>query len=313
MIWETTQACDLACLHCRASAQSCRNPRELTTEEGYALIDQVKRFGNPLMVFTGGDPLKRPDLFDLIGRSVNAGLRTNIGPSATPLLTTEVIDRLQSIGINRLAICLDGADAQTHDGFRQVSGTFERAMAALRHAREIGLDSQVQTTATRRNLRQLPLIAERVAEVGGKAWSLFVRTVTGRVDAADDLSAQEYEQVFETLYQLSKVMPFEIETTEAMHYSRFAARRLQQEMGAEAELARQVMQVFISHTGDICPSGLPLVAGNVRHDSLVDVFRDFAWRSGEEAQCIHQPCRPVHPAVMAAAQTGSWPPLRSLT
>lgn len=349
VIWETTKACDLACVHCRASAQSCRNQLELTTEEGFALIDEIKRFGNPLMVFTGGDPLKRPDLFDLIGHSVKAGLRTNVSPSATPLLTAEVIDRLQSTGISRLAISLDGADAQTHDGFRQVPGTFDRAMAALRHAREIGLDTQVQTTATRRNLRQLPLIAERVAEVGGKLWSLFFLIVTGRASAADDLTSEEYEQVFETLYQLSKVMPFEIKTTEAMHYRRYVARRLQQEMGAEAELARQVMYrtagvsdgrgfVFISHTGDICPSGfLPLPAGNVRHDSLVDVYRnsslfralrDPAQRRGkcgiceytkicggsrarawalegdylaEDPRCIYQPCRQVPAACLPSA------------
>ncbi|MBI3680216.1 MAG: TIGR04053 family radical SAM/SPASM domain-containing protein [Acidobacteria bacterium] len=307
VIWETTQACDLACVHCRACAIARRHPAELTTEEGCRLLDEVKAFNAPtLLVFTGGDPLKRPDLFPLIRYSVAAGLRTNVSPSATPLLTSEAIDRFKDCGLSRLAISLDGADALTHDSFRQVPGTFDRAMAALRHAREIGLETQIQTTVTRRNMRQLPLIAERVAEVKGRMWSLFFLIVTGRAQATDDLTGEEYEQVFETLYRLSKVMPFEIKTTEAMHYRRYIAQKLKEERGPEAEHARQVVYrtagvsdgrgfVFISHTGEIYPSGfLPISAGNVRSDSLVDVYRnsalfrslrDLAQRKGKCGHC----------------------------
>lgn len=349
VIWETTQACDLACVHCRANAMPNRHPAELTTEEGYQLLEEVKAFGNPLMVFTGGDPLKRPDLFNLLARSVALGLRTNVSPSATPLLTPKVIEAFQACGVARLALSLDGADAATHDGFRQVEGTFARVMQALRHARDIGLETQIQTTVTRRNLRQLPQIAERVAEVRGRMWSLFFLVVTGRALADDDLTAEQYEEVFEILYNLSKVMPFEIKTTEAMHYRRFVARRLKQERGAEAEHAHQVIYrtagvsdgrgfVFVSHTGEIYPSGfLPLSAGNVRRDSLVDVYRnaslfrslrDPAGRKGkcgrceyvkicggsrarayaftgdylaEDPRCVYQPSRPVSDAPAVAA------------
>jgi radical SAM protein len=306
VIWETTQACDLQCVHCRACAISQRNPAELSTAEAYRLIDEVKSFGNPLMVFTGGDPLKRPDIYDLLRYSVKVGLRTNISPSATPLLTSEAIDEIQRTGTHRMAISLDGADAQTHDTFRQVPGTFDRAMAALHHAKEIGLDTQLQTTVTRRNMHQLPLIAERVKEVNGKMWSLFFLIVTGRAQAADDLTGEEYEQVFETLYNLSKTMPFEIKTTEGMHYRRYVARRMAEEHGTEADHTRQVMYrtagvsdgrgfVFVSHTGDIYPSGfLPLNAGNVRRESLVNVYRnsplfvglrDPALREGKCGRC----------------------------
>ncbi len=286
VIWETTQACDLSCLHCRASAQPLRHEHELTTEEGFRLLDEVKSFGNPLMVFTGGDPLKRPDLLELIRYAVGIGLRSNVSPSATPLLTNDAINDFQSAGIARMAISLDGADAETHDTFRAVPGTFDRAMAALEHARDIGLDTQVQTTVTHRNQDQLHRIADIVERVKGKMWSLFFLIVTGRALAADDLSGEEYEQVFETLYQLSKSMPFEIKTTEAMHYRRYIARRLQQEHGTEGAHAREVVFrtagvsdgkgfVFVSHTGDVFPSGfLPLCAGNVRRDSLVDVYRN---------------------------------------
>lgn len=161
-------------------------------------------------------------------------------------------------------------------------------MGALRYAREIGLDTQIQTTVTRRNMAQLPLIAERVAEVKGKMWSLFFLIVTGRAQAADDLTGEEYEEVFETLYSLSKVMPFEIKTTEGMHYRRFIARKLATEHGPDAERARQVVYrtagvsdgrgfVFVSHIGEVYPSGfLPLSAGNVRRHSLVDLYRNSA-------------------------------------
>ena len=286
VIWEVTQSCDLACVHCRASARPERDPDELTTEEGYRLIEEIQRFGNPLMVFTGGDPLKRPDLYDLARYSVKLGLRTNVTPSATPLLTTEAIDEFQKCGISRMAISLDGPDAPTHDGFRQVEGTYERAMEALRHARDIGLETQVQTTVTRRNLTKLAQIAEQVGEVQSKMWSLFFLVVTGRALEQDDLSAEEYEKVFEFLYEVSKVAPFDVKTTEAMHYRRYIAQRLKAEHGGRGGANGRLLWrtagvsdgrgfVFVSHTGEIFPSGfLPVSGGNVRRDSLVDVYRD---------------------------------------
>jgi len=287
VIWEVTQACDLACVHCRASAQPERHPSELTTEQGYRLLDEIRRFGEPLMVFTGGDPLKRPDLFDLARYSVKIGLRTNVTPSATPLLTAEAIEAFKASGISRMAISLDGPDAASHDDFRGIPGTFERAMFALRHARDIGLDTQLQTTVTRRNMARLPEMAEIAREVRTKMWSLFFLIVTGRAAEEDDLRAEEYEQVFEFMYELSKTAPYGIKTTEAMHYRRYVAQRIRAEHGAtENENAKGVAWrtagvsdgkgfVFVSHTGEIFPSGfLPVSGGNVLTDSLTSVYRD---------------------------------------
>jgi AdoMet-dependent heme synthase len=289
VIWEVTQACDLACVHCRASAMPARHPHELTTEQGFRLIDEIRSFGEPLMVFTGGDPLKRPDLFDLIGHSVKAGLRTNVTPSATPLLTEAAIDRFKAAGVARMAISLDGHDAASHDDFRGIPGTFDQAMTALRHARKIGLETQLQTTVTRRNMDRLPEIAGIASEVGTRMWSLFFLIVLGRAGEGDDLNAEEYEKVFEFMYQLSKTAPFGVKTTEAMHYRRYVAQRIKQEGGAAApatEGARQVAFrtagvsdgkgfVFVSHTGEIFPSGfLPVSGGNVLRDSLTSVYRE---------------------------------------
>src|SRR5690242_14737584 len=189
VIWEVTQACDLACVHCRASAQPERSPKELSTEQGYRLLDEIRSFGEPLMVFTGGDPLKRPDLYDLVRYAVKIGLRTNVTPSATPLLTAEAIDKFKAAGVSRMAISLDGHDAPSHDEFRGIPGTFDRAMFALRYARDIGLDTQLQTTVTRRNRARLPEMAEIAREVRTKMWSLFFLIVLGRAAEQDDLRA----------------------------------------------------------------------------------------------------------------------------
>jgi radical SAM protein len=287
VIWEVTQACDLACVHCRASAQSERNPAELSTEQGYRLLDEIRSFGEPLMVFTGGDPLKRPDLYELIRYSVKIGLRTNVTPSATPLLTAEAIEAFKAAGIARMAISLDGPDAATHDEFRGIPGTFDRAMFALRHARDIGLDTQLQTTVSRRNMGRLAEVAEIAKEVRTRMWSLFFLIVTGRAEEGDDLLAPEYEQVFEFMYELSKTAPFGVKTTEAMHYRRYVAQRIKAEHGAaENPNAKGVAWrtagvsdgkgfVFVSHTGEIFPSGFfPVSGGNVLDDSLTDVYRN---------------------------------------
>jgi radical SAM protein len=289
VIWELTQACDLSCVHCRACAIENRSPFELSTEEGFRLLEEVRSFGDPLMVFTGGDPLKRPDLFPLLEKSVQLGLRTTVTPSATPLLTESAIERFQNCGVARMAISLDGPDAESHDGFRGVTGSFGRTIRALQYGQQIGLQTQVNTTVTRHNVGRLSEIANLVKGAGAKLWSVFFLVATGRASASQDLTAEEYEEVFAFLFNLSKSAPFDIKTTEAQHYRRFVAQRRKAE-GAGNAGARQVNPeiiqrqagindgkgfVFVSHTGEIFPSGfLPLAAGNVRHDSLATVYRE---------------------------------------
>jgi AdoMet-dependent heme synthase len=289
VIWELTQACDLACVHCRACAIENRNPFELSTAEGFRLLEEVRSLGDPLMVFTGGDPLKRPDLFPLLEKSVQLGLRTTVTPSATPLLTEAAIERFQDCGVARMAISLDGPDAESHDGFRRVSGSFERTMGALQHAQKIGLQTQVNTTVTRHNVGRLGEIAKLVERAGAKLWSVFFLVATGRASASQDLTADEYEKVFAFLYELSKTAPFDIKTTEAQHYRRYVAQRRKAEGAGKNETRQagpEIIQrqagindgkgfVFVSHTGEIFPSGfLPLSAGNVRRDSLATVYRE---------------------------------------
>ncbi len=285
VVWEVTQACDLACPECRSSVRNARDPSELTADQAFQLFEEVRQFGNPLMVLTGGDPLQRPDLYDLIRCSVRAGLRTNITPSATPLLNAQAIDRFRECGISRMAISLDGPDAPTHDGLRRADGNYDRALFALRHARDIGLETQVQTTVARSNIAMLGRIAEQVADVQARMWSLFFPVSAGP-DSEWNLKSDDYEKVFEFLYEISKIAPFEVKTTEAMHYRRYIAQRLKAEHGGRGGVNGRLLWrttavseargfVFISHTGEIYPSGfLPVSVGNVRNDSLVDVYRN---------------------------------------
>jgi radical SAM protein with 4Fe4S-binding SPASM domain len=217
---------------------------------------------------------------------------------------------MKDAGIARMAISLDGPDAASHDDFRGIPGTFARAMFALEEAQRIGLDTQLQTTVTRRNMARLPEIAEIARKVGTKMWSLFFLIVTGRAECADDLTAEEYEKVFEFMYDLSKSAPYGIKTTEAMHYRRYVAQRMKAEhRNAPSEAAGAVVWrtagvsdgkgfVFISHKGEIFPSGfLPLRGGSVVEDSLTDVYRnsdlflqlrDTTQREGKCGICEYQ-------------------------
>ena len=152
VIWEVTQACDLACRHCRASAEPGRHHAELSTEQGYALLEEIRSFGDPLVVFTGGDPLKRPDLLPLLARSVMLGLRTTVTPSATPLLTERAVCSIAACGVARMAISIDDAAAASHDAFRGEEGSFQRSLDALEFTRRAGLETQVNTTVTGRTI-----------------------------------------------------------------------------------------------------------------------------------------------------------------
>ncbi len=291
VIWEVTQACDLACRHCRATAQPGRNTGELTTEEGFRLLDQVRGFGHPLMVFTGGDPLKRPDLMSLLRYSSAIGLRTTVTPSATPLLTPEAIAGFKAAGVCRIALSVDGADASTHDAFRGVPGSYALTMQGFAAARAARLETQVNTTVTRWNMHQIPWIAEMVERSGARLWSVFFLVATGRAVETDDLSAEEYEQVFDFLYKIGQTASFDIKTTEAPHYRRYLAQQKKAarlggesssgQAGQTSVLSRHAGirdgkgMVFVSHTGDVFPSGfLPVSAGNIRHTPLAQAYQD---------------------------------------
>ncbi len=294
VIWEVTQACDLSCKHCRAAAQPLRSPDELTTEEGKNLIDQIADLHVPIFVMTGGDPIKRPDVFELIRYATEKGVHAALTPSATPLLTREVIGKLKDAGLARLAVSLDGSTAEIHDNFRQLSGAYAKTLQAIEWANEVGLPIQVHTTASRHNIADLDSLATLLHELDIVMWSVFFLVPVGRGQKADLLTGEEFEQVFEKLYKLSKEVPFQIKTTEAMHYRRYILQQhvaeLQRERASHGEekpveartaqwTTRKVNDgrgfVFVSHTGNVYPSGfLPMLGGSVREQSLKEIYRD---------------------------------------
>jgi radical SAM protein len=314
VIWEVTQACDLACIHCRAEARPRRDPLELTTNEGYRLIDEIKKFGgtcgspeqakdqeggpgnrSTLLVLTGGDPVKREDIYDLISYSVGKGLRTTVSPSVTPLLTKEAIRRFKESGVSRIAISLDGSCAEIHDSFRKVRGSFEWTMKAIKDCTQEKIPLQINTTVTKYNFKDLTNIALLIKDFGIVLWSVFFLVPTGRGKREDEISPEEYEAAFHIMYDLSKTMPYDIKSTEAPHYRRVAIQRMISE-SRSANLStpdrinikvpdsvgrapRGINDgngfVFVSHTGEVFPSGfLPISAGNVRKESIVDIYRN---------------------------------------
>ncbi|MBI1941981.1 MAG: TIGR04053 family radical SAM/SPASM domain-containing protein [Acidobacteria bacterium] len=324
-IWEVTQACDLACAHCRACAKPLRHPLELSTAEGQKLIDEIAEMRVPVFVLTGGDPLKRPDIYKLVEYATLRGVRASLSPSATPLLTRQAVAELQRRGLARLAVSLDGSNAEIHDAFRGVSGSYDRTVDAVRWARELDLPVQINTTVTRRNLADFDATVRRLETLDIVLWSVFFLVPTGRGQADDLITAEEFEEVFAKLHGISRRVPFDIKTTEAQHYRRYLAQARGRSGRVGATERRQVFStattgarpipktpdvppgrpprdmaagvlpaassdgigraprgvnnakgfVFISHLGEVFPSGfLPLSAGNVRHQSLADIYRN---------------------------------------
>jgi radical SAM protein len=311
-VWETTRACDLACVHCRAEANPRRSVSELTFAEVQKLVFDIKAFGPPfpLFILTGGDPAKRSDICDIIAYARGEGLRVAMTPSATPLMTSAVVRRLADAGLMRLALSLDGKDAAGHDGFRGVAGSFERTLQILDWCRDCGLETQIHTTVTRHVLNDLGAIAEMIGARGIKLWALFLLIAVGRAARPEvrllNLNARQLESLFNWLYDLAKSAPFDVTPREGYHYRRVLLQRRAAELGIPvadllADVERQhktptdvapsagVTRIvraplgvndgkgilFISHQGDVQPSGfLNLVGGNVRSQSLADIYRD---------------------------------------
>lgn len=301
LIWEVTRACDLACFHCRASAQACRDPRELSTEEGKKLIDDIEQLDPPIFIFTGGDPLKRPDIYELVAYAASKSLHPAMTPSATPLLNRDSLISLKQAGLKRLALSLDGATPAQHDAFRGVNGSFARTLDAIYWANSIGLPIQINTAVSRRNIGDLEDILSVIRSFRIVMWSLFFMVPTGRAEAADLPSAQEFESAFARIYKLAKEVPFKVKTTEAQHYRRYVLQQRKQEK-PEQDLANGIPGLlsinegrgfmFVSHTGEVQPSGfLPISAGNVRHASVRDIYRNSElFRKLRDTDNLHGKC-----------------------
>ena len=286
--WEMTLACGLACRHCRASAMPDPSPLQLTTAEGRRLLDDITGFGRPYphVVFTGGDPLIRPDLVELVEAATARGIGASLAPAATGLLTKAALERLKAAGIQNISLSLDGSTAAIHDAFRGVPGTFETTLTSARWAREAGLPIQVNTLITDETLSDLPAIYELMKTLDIMRWSLFYLISVGRGSALKEVSPAESERLNLWLYGLSREAPFQVKTTEAMHYRRVAIKAMQAEGLDDEAIARTSVGrgfgirdgngiMFVAHDGTVHPSGfLPIPVGNVRESSIVSLYRE---------------------------------------
>ncbi len=225
VIWEVTRACALACAHCRADAITCRNPLELSTQDGFELLDDLAALGapRPIVVLTGGDPFERADLAELVRHGASAGLAMALSPSVTPRLTPAALTEMKAAGASAVSLSLDGATASTHDAFRGFEGVYESTMRAAGAVHDAGLRLQINSTVTRANAHELPRLLETVIELGAGLWSVFFLVPTGRGDALEPLEPAAVEDVLMWLASVADRIP--IKTTEAPHFRRVALQR----------------------------------------------------------------------------------------
>lgn len=288
LAWELTRACNLACVHCRAEAQLRRDPRELSTAEALKVIDDIAGFDvPPVLILTGGDPMRRPDLNDLIRYATERNIRCTLTPAGTALTSERKLAEARAAGLSRIAVSLDGPTAAEHDSFRRVEGSFGWSMEIIAAAHRLGIPVQIHTTLCRRTLPLMPAMADLAERLGAVVWAVFCLVPTGRGVDLDELTAEEYEETFEWLVERSGTASWNLKLTEGYHYRRVLLQHWQAPVAGPGfqssdGIGRATRAVnagngfcFISHVGEISPSGfLPVVAGNVRTESVVAVYRN---------------------------------------
>ncbi len=282
-----------------------RDGAELSTEEGKRLIDGIVAMGTPLLVFTGGDPAKRPDLVELVAYAASCKLTVAVTPSGTGLTTRDLLADLKNAGMSRLAVSIDGADKTTHDRFRRVDGSFAHSVRILNDARELGIERQVNTTLGPHNRHTLREMAAMVGDLGAVLWSVFVVVPTGRASLDLMLDARTLEEDLSELADLMEDVPFGVKTTAAPHFRRILMERKERDA---VGLVRDVDEhgnvvgvrgindgvglLFVSHRGDIFPSGfLPVSQGNVRTDDVATVYRTGPlFRAARDVEALEGKC-----------------------
>lgn len=324
VFWETTKACSLACRHCRASAQPGPSPGELTTDQGRDLLEQVAAYEppRPIVVFTGGDCLARPDIFDLVGYAGDLGLRVGVAPSVTERLNRSSLERLFGLGVRALSISLDGASPTSHDGLRGVAGHFDQTVEALRTAHDLGFRVQVNTTVTSSSAPELADVLGLLRRVGVSIWEVFFLVGVGRGIDVGEVSAREAEDVCHFLVDATSY-GVTVRTVEAPFFRRVQGERARVgdadprghfELGdlydtLRARLDLEVRDgraartsaslatgdgrgvVFVGHDGAVHSSGfLPLALGNVTREGLAAVYESNPFLSTLRSGSLEGAC-----------------------
>lgn len=308
--WEITRSCNLACVHCRASALKGPYEGELSRQECFDLVDNIVSFAQPIIILTGGEPLARPDIFDIARYAIKKGLRVVIGTNAT-MMTEEIALKIKQEGIPRISVSLDFPTAEEHDDFRGVKGAFEQALKGIKNAQKAGLEVQINTTVTKLNVNRLPDVLALAEKLGAVAFHPFLLVPTGRGKELEEqeLPPEEYERTLNWVYDQQKKSKIFFKPTDAPHYFRIIRQRSREE-GVKVTTEKHGMQAmtrgclggsgfcFISHRGDVQPCGyFELKAGNVREKPFREIWeqselfrnlRDLSKLKGKCAICEYK-------------------------
>ncbi len=304
--WESTRACNLACIHCRAEAQRNPSPGELSTGEAFRLVDQIAEFARPILIITGGEPMMRDDTLDVARYAADKGLRVVMSPNGT-LLDAKSARAIKETGVMAISVSLDGSTPDLHDSFRQVPGCFEGILDGLAYAREAGLPFQVNTTVNRHNLEDLPGILKLAESLGAVAWDVFMLVPTGRGKIDDEISPEEYEGLLEWVYDAAQKASIRVKVTCGPHYQRVWRQKAKEagEVQSRREGTTQAKSdvpvkggvlgqghhpgrnravrgcmagdgfCFVSHLGDVYPCGyFPVQAGSIREEHFRSIYQE---------------------------------------
>lgn len=319
VFWETTTACPLACRHCRANAQHRSGPDDLSTPEGFHLIESLASIGRPrpVLIFTGGDCLIRTDIIELATFAQHRGVPVAVAPAVSDRLSSSMLEALRRAGVHSASLSLDGSSPLTHDQLRGVPGHFEETLHAIDRLRAHGFTTQINTVVMASNVHELPDIAGLVHEHRVDVWEVFFLVTTGRGAALQSTSPEENESVCRFLVDASRY-GFTVRTVEAPFFRRVArevsvgdvegaidslhhdlSARLVERLGPTVSPSRTPSAatrdgkgvIFVAANGDVYPSGfLPIALGNVRRDNLIDIYRDSELLRSIRAARFEGPC-----------------------
>ncbi|MFA9557275.1 radical SAM protein [Evansella sp. AB-rgal1] len=288
IFWELTEGCNLKCIHCRATAQPIRAKDELTTKQAFDVVEQVSELGNPILILTGGEPLYRPDFFEIASYANKKGITLAMASNGT-LINEKVAQKIKQSGIRRVAISFDGPSPSIHDKFRGLPGSFDDALRGLKTVQSIGIQTQMNTTITKHNVDHVEKMLQLAEYNNVDALHLFMLVPVGcGVEIVEEnmLTAEEYEDVLSWFYEKSREVSFEIRATCAPHYYRIMREKAKEKGERITRNAHGMSAVtkgclagsgvfFISHKGRVRPCGyLPLEAGNLLEQPLQTIWND---------------------------------------
>jgi AdoMet-dependent heme synthase len=277
--WESTRACNYACVHCRAQAQKLPDPKQLTTQESLKLVEQIAALSKPIFIISGGDPLQRNDIFEIATYATNLGLRVVMSPSGSNI-NPQIVEQMKRAGIKMVSLSIDGSAPVVHDSFRLVPGAFDLAMKAIDNLKQGCMPFRINTTVTQHNLTDLPNIHKLAVKVGAKEWDVFMLVPTGRGKVTMEITPRQYEATLNFIYELNLSSPIPVKMTCSPQYMRLVAQKqssgekaVQKEHSGRGCMAGNGF-CFISHIGEVFGCGfLPVAAGNVREQTLQEIYQ----------------------------------------